>query len=376
MRGRINPQAEWVFVDPEAVVPPDHPLRGIKERVDGVLRRLRPRFEAAYGVTGRPSIPPEQLIKALLLQALYSIRSERQLCEQIAYNLLFRWFLDLRADEAVWHPSAFSDNRERFARHGLVQAFFDSSVAQAIREEAASREHFTVDGTLLEAWASMKSVRPKEEPRDPGGPASGTSNPWKDFRGEKRSNRTHESTTDGEARLMRKSPGESAMLAHSLHVLMENRNGLIVDIRAGEASGTAEREAARAMLRRSRRRHLWLRPKTLGADRGYDEGRFLHDLEARHKITPHVASRMGPIVREDFKGRARRRNRRRQRTAGYWLSQWRRKRVEEILGWLKDIARLRKTRFIGRWKTQLYAYASAAAYNFLRLVRLGREKTA
>lgn len=375
MRGQVDSQNRLIFIDPESMVPGDHPLRGIKERVDRVLRRLRPRFEQAYSRTGRPSIPPERLIKATLLQALYSIRSERQLCEQMQYNLLFRWFIDLPADEAVWNPSTFTDNRERFARHGLLQAFFTSSVAVAIREEAVSLEHFSVDGTLIEAWASMKSVRPKDGPDDPPEPP-GDSNSWKDFRGEKRSNRSHESKTDPEARLAKKSAGQGAILAHSMHVLMENRNGLIADVFVGEANGTEEREAAKEMIRRTRRRHRSLLPRTVGGDRGFDDGRFLHDLERRHRVIPHVAPTSVPVVNRDRNALARKRNQRRSRTRGFQISQRVRKRIEEIFGWLKEVATLRKTRFVGRWKTQMYAFASAAAFNFLRLANLERRATA
>lgn len=375
MRGKADAQNRLIFVDPESMVPPDHPLRGIKERVDGVLRRLQGRFERAYAPCGRPSIPPERLIKATLLQALYSIRSERQLCEQIQYNLLFRWFIDLPADEPVWNPSTFTDNRERFSKHGVLQAFFNSSVALAIKEEAASLEHFSVDGTLIEAWASMKSVRPKDESDDgPQGP--GGSNSWKDFRGEKRSNQTHESKTDPEARLAKKSRGQGAILAHSMHILMENRNGLIADVLVGEANGTEERKAARAMIRRVRSRHRSLSPRTLGGDRGYDDGGFLHDLEKRHRVIPHVAPTSVPVISDDRNALARKRNQRRSRTQGFQISQQVRKRIEEIIGWLKEVADLRKTSFVGRWKTQLYAFASAAAYNFLRLTNLERAASA
>jgi len=364
MRGRTEGQGLMLYaMDLEAMIPEGHPLRAIKVRVDAELRRLAPHFNAAYAQCGRPSIPPEQLIKATLLQALYSIRSERQLCEQIQYNMLYRWFLDLSPEETVWDHSTFSKNRNRFAEYGLMQRFFDSSVAQAVAEEAASEEHFSVDGTLIEAWASMKSVRPKDEPDDPTG---GDSNRWVDWRGEKRSNETHASRTDSEARLARKGRGQAAILAHSLHALMENRNGLLLDLAVEEANGTAEREAAVKLLARVRQRH-WLRPKTIGGDQGYDAGPFLETLEKKFQAVPHVPIE-GPPCDPDRAGyEARCRAYRRRQNVGYRISQCVRKRIEEIWGWLKTIGGLKKTRFVGRWKTQLYAYAAGAAWNFLRL---------
>jgi len=368
MRGRVDAEgAMFCVVDVEELIPADHPLRAIKARVDCELRRMRPAFQKAYAKTGRPSIPPEQLIKATLLQALYTIRSERQLCEQIGYNILYRWFLGLSLDAPVWNHSTFSKNRERFAEHGLMRRFFEGSAAQAIAEEAASQDHFSVDGTLIEAWASMKSVRPKDDPDDP--PPSGESNRWVDWRGQKRSNKTHESKTDGQARLMRKGPGQPAMLSHSMHVLMENRNGLVMDIELEEANGTAEPQCAERMLKRVRKRH-WLRAKTLGADKGYDRGPFLLALERGHGIVPHVATRNDAIRSDTAEAMARRKARWRHGTDGYQASQRIRKRTEEIFGWLKTVGGLRKTRFIGRWKTQIYAYAAAAAYNFMRMSRL------
>jgi transposase len=363
MRGRRDPQnVMFVVADLESVVPADHPLRKIKPLVDEELRRLSPRFNEAYAQDGRPSVPPERLIKATLLQALYSVRSERELCEQIGYNLLYRWFLDMRLDEPVWDHSTFSKNRERLAEHGLVQRFFEGSVARAIQEEAVSDDHFSVDGTLIQAWASLKSFRPKDED-------SGDSNRWGGFSGERRSNQTHESKTDPEARLMRKGKGQASMLAHSMHALMENRHGLIVDVRVAEASGTAERQEAQAMLGRVRRRQ-WLRPKTLGADKGYDDGAFLCRLEDDHHVVPHVAIREGAIKSHTPEADARRRARRRQRTIGYQISQVVRRRIEPALGWIKGTAGLARTRFVGRWKTQLYAFAAGAAYNFLRLAHV------
>ena len=245
-----------------------------------------------------------------------------------------------------------------------MEKFFTGTVAQAICEEAVSEEHFSVDGTLVESWASMKSFRPKDEDDD-----EGDSNGWADFKNKKRSNQTHRSRTDPEALLRRKGGGQEAKLSHSLHTVVDNRNGLIVAVEVAEASGTAERTAAKSMLKKMRRRH-GLRPKTLAADKGYDDGQFLHDVERDLKVKPHVPTRKGPIKATDHKGQARRRARRRKRTLGYRLSERKRRLVEKPFGWLKGIAGLRRTRFVGRWKTKLFAEASAAAYNLLRLTKL------
>jgi transposase len=368
MRGRVEDQGAMFYsFDLEERIPASHPLRKIKARVDREMHCLSPHFDLAYSKIGRPSIPVEQLIKATLLQALYSVRSERQLCEQIAYNMLFQWFLGLLPDKAVWDHSTFSVNRERMAKHGLMEKFFAGSVMQAIELEAASGEHFSVDGSLIAAWASMKSVRPKDEPKDKDG--DGDSNQWANWHGEKRTNETHESKTDPEARLARKGNGQSALLAHSMHLLMENRNGLAMGIVVAEANGTSERQTALEMLREIKRRFK-LRVKTVGADKGYDDGPFLDEMERKLKIVPHVPTREGAIVSHDAPAEARKRARKRQGNKGYSLSQRCRKRIEEIFGWFKDVGGLRKTKFIGRWKIQLQAYAVAAAYNFLRLVNL------
>jgi transposase len=367
MRGRVNAQGAMFYaIDLEALVPLDHPLRAIRKRADAELIRLRPGFNAAYSAMGRPSVPPEQLIKACLLQALYSIRSHRALCEQISYNLLFRWFLGMTPEDAPWDHSTFTKNQERFAEHGLMEKFFSGTVARAIAQEYASSEHLSVDGTLIQAWGSMKSFRPRDEEPPQDGPAD--SNRWVNWHGEKRSNATHESKTDPEARLSRKSDGQGSILAHSLHALMENRSGLLLEMEVEEANGRAEREAARVMLARLRKRHA-LHPKTLGADKGYDDGAFLRALE-KQAIVPHVAVREQTLLAQDESGQARRRMRRRQRNVGYKISQKARRKIEEIFGWLKSIAGLRKARFAGRWKIKLYALAAGAAYNLLRLARL------
>lgn len=372
MEGRPERQKPMFYIlEEESFIPAEHPLRKVKKLADGELRRMRKAFKEAYSHTGRPSVPPEQLIKASLLQALYSIPSERQLCEQIGYNILFRWFLDLPLDAEVWDPTTFTKNRERFEEHGLMRKFFEGSAALAIQASVASEDHFSVDGTLIQSWASMKSVRPKGEKDgdDDSDGEGGDSNRWVDWHGEKRTNKTHESKTDPEARLARKGKGRESILAHSLHALMENRNGILMDIEVDAATGTAERECAERMLRRFRKRH-WKKPKTLGADKSYDAGNFLHRLEHNLKVEPHVAIRKGKIVGKTKEAEARRRARRRRRNRGYQTSQRCRRKVEEIFGWLKTVGGLRKTRFIGRWKTQLSAYAAGAAYNFLRMTRL------
>jgi transposase len=355
----------FYVMDLESLVPRDHPLRAIKPKVDRELARLRPHFNAAYAKGGRPSIPPEQLIKATLLQALYTIRSERRLTQEIRYNFLYRWFLDLKPDASVWDHSTFTKNRARFAEHGLMRRFFEGSVAAAIQAEATSDDHFSVDGTLIESWASMKSFRPKDEDDDD----EGGSNRWVNFQGKKRGNQSHESKTDPEARLARKGPGQGAKLCHSMHALMENRHGLVMDIEVAEANGWAEREAAEVMLARVRRRH-WKRPKTLGADKGYDDGAFLTRLERKHDVRPHVATRTGEIKTRDEAARARRRARGREASEGYRASQRSRRRVEEIFGWLKTIGGMRKARWVGRWKIQDYAYVAAATFNMIRMAKI------
>jgi len=347
-------------------------LRSVKARADAVLSSMRPELEQAYSRLGRPSIPPEMLLKALLLQALYSIRSERQLVEQIQMNLLYRWFLDLSLDAAVWNATTFTKNRKRFERHGLLRSFFDRVVEQALVEEWASGEDFTVDGSLIESYASMKSLRPKEtaqmrvsegaEDADPG-------NPTVSFRGERRRNETHRSLTDPEARLARKSRGQESRLAHGLHVLMENRHGLVMDFAVSEANGTAEREQALRMLRRTTQRQD-VNPRTLAADKGYDAGPFLHTLEAEEGIVPLVPTRGGAIRSDGPAAEARRRARRRRRTKRYEQAQRTRKRVEEIYGWGKTIGGLRRSRHVGRWKIEQTGLIVCAAYNLLRLARM------
>ncbi|MGH9817351.1 MAG: IS5 family transposase [Candidatus Acidiferrales bacterium] len=369
MRGNSKLQNPMFFVaNTEERLPKNHPLRAIKRRADEVLKQMSRVFDAAYSDQGRPSIPPEQLLKALLLEALYSIPSERRLVDAINWNLLYRWFCDLDPDQAMWDATTFTKNRERFERHGLLQKFFDQVVRTALLEEYVSNDHFTVDGTLIQSWASLKSFRPQDEPVDQP-PAEGGSNPSVDFHGDKRRNETHQSTTDPEARLAKKSPGVGAQLSHSGHVLMENRHGLCLDIRVAAADGHAEREMAKKMLRRVERRH-GVKPKTLGADKGFAAGEFLRTLQDDFQITPHVPIAAKPAPPSDPAGAARQRMWKRMQTLGYQVSQKVRKKVEQIFGWLKQPGGLRKVRHVGRWKIQQVAYLWAAAYNLLRLANL------
>jgi transposase len=348
---------------------------------------LNAKLEAAYSTTGRPSVPPERLLKAMLLMALYSVRSERQLCEQIDLNLLFRWFLDMQPSEDAFDASTFSKNRLRLETHGLTHAFFDAVVAEALAKNLCS-EHFSVDGTLIESFASAKSFQPKQEqderPQDEQSkseksknePSDGNgfkpSNPDVDFHGQKRTNATHASKTDPEARLYRKGRGKEAKLSHLGHVLNENRHGLILRVAVTEANGKAEREAATEMLDDFNAKHQRV-PKTMGADKGYDDGEFFLELEDR-QIEPHI-----PLVREPAKLktvrhkkrhpgiRARRRMKQRMKTEGYSLSQKCRKKIEECFGWLKSVAGLDRSRVVGRWKLRQLLEVSAAAFNLVRM---------
>jgi transposase len=374
MRGHADDQLPLFHVFcVEDRIRPDHPLRDIKRRVDRILEGMSAAFDAAYSRTGRPSVPPERLLKALLLMALYSVRSERQLCERIDTDLLFRWFLDLRPSDDAFDATTFTHNRSRLDDHALTATFFAAVVREAIAAGLCS-EHFSVDGTLIESLASAKSFRPREA--DDGDPSDGHGftprNAAVDFHGQKRTNETHVSRTDPEARLYRKSGGQEARLSHMGHLLTENRHGIIVAVAATEASGTAERAAAVAMLDDLASTHA-RRPATLGADKGFDDGEFFRTLEAR-AVVPHV-----PLVKEPrdprtvaYKRqvpgvRARRRMKRRMRTAGYRLSQRCRKKLEEGFGWLKTVAGLDRCRTVGRWKLRQLLEVGAAAYNLVRL---------
>ena len=353
MRGDdLQQQAMFSYISPEARVPKDHPLRPIQIMVDNALFDLAPLFKEMYSYTGRPSIPPEQILRALLLQIFYSIRSERMLVEQLEYNLLFRWFVGLSMDDKVWDHSVFSKNRDRLIKHDVATKFFETIRRQAETAALLSNEHFTVDGTLIEAWASMKSFRPKDD-QDP--PSSGGRNSEVDFKGEKRKNQTHQSTTDPEARLLKKGKGKEAKLCFMGHALMENRSGLVVDSRLTQATGTAERNAALEMIEDV----PGTKQITLGADRGYDVSSFVKDLR-QLRATPHVAQKT--------KGTAI--DKRTTRHAGYQTSLKIRKRVEEIFGWVKTTGVLRKTRHRGLERVECTFTLAVTAYNLVRMRNL------
>jgi len=357
MRGTDVDQGElFSYVTLESRIPQDHPLRPIRKMVDAVLREMSPEFSAMYSHTGRPGIPPERLLRALLLQVLYSVRSERMLMEQMEYNLLFRWFVGMGVNEEVWDPTTFTQNRDRFLAGNVAEGFFALVVAQADRAGLLSDEHFTVDGTLIEAWASMKSVKPKGEPPQ-GPPSGGGRNPSVDFKGQKRANDTHASTTDPDARLYRKGDGKETKLCFMGQVLMENRNGLAVACRLTLAEGTAEREAAKDMVHAIPGGYRI----TVGGDKGYDTADFvqsMRDLDA----TPHVA--------QNTSGRRSAIDGRTTRHAGYAISQVIRKRVEEIFGWTKTVGTMRKTRFRGRERVGWAFTFALAAYDLVRMRNL------
>jgi transposase len=340
------------YLSPEKRVPRDHPLRPLRGMVDRALEELSPRFDALYARTGRPSIAPERLLRALLLQVLYTVRSERQLMEQLDYNLLFRWFVGLSADDPVWDATVFTKNRDRLLAGDLAQAFFGAVLGQAKAKRLLSAEHFTVDGTLIEAWASQKSLVRREDAEDRGSDDDDPGNPTVNFRGQRRSNGSHVSATDPEARLVKRK-GEASRLAYQGHVLMENRNGLVVDAVCTEADGYVEREAALELLGDRR--------GTLGADRGYDTQAFVGALR-RRGVTPHVA--------QNTSGRSSAIDGRTTRHPGYAESQRRRKRVEEIFGWLKTVALLRKARHRGVDRVGWMFLFSLAVYNLVRMRNL------
>jgi transposase len=339
-------------------VPAGHPLRRIKAIVDQVLQGMDDQFRSLYQANGRPSIPPEHLLKASLLMALYSIRSERQLCEQLRFNVLFKWFLDLNLLDEPFDQSSFSKNSERLLNTEIASEFLAQVVLEARRRKLLSSEHFTVDGTLIEAWASTKSFRPRDEQDPPSGAAGGGRNVAVDFHGERRSNETHVSRTDPEARLARKGRGQPAKLSYAGHVLMENRSGLVVDAMLTQATGTAEREAALTMLKRSPYRR---KRATLGADKGYDTRQFVSDCRAV-QVTAHVA--------QNTSGRRSAIDSRTTRHQGYQVSQRIRKRVEEGFGWLKTVGATRKLRYIGQKRNEYWFKLSMAGYNLVRMANL------
>jgi len=352
MRGRLDNQVTMlVSLTPDQLVPQDHPIRRIKAIVDQALKDMSPTFNRMYADLGRPSIPPEHLLKACLLIALYSIRSERQFCERLQYDLLFKWFLDLNIMDPAFDASSFSKNKERLLEHRVAHEFLSAVIKDARRRKLLSEDHFTVDGTLLEAWASFKSFRPKDGGETPG---NGENNPSVDFHGEHRANDTHQSTTDPEARLARKGKGKEARLCFAGHVLMENRTGLVVDVIVTQANGTAERDTALDMLEKVPGKHRI----TLGADKGYDTQDFIASCREMN-VTPHLARRQWSIL-----------DKRTTRHEGYQVSQRIRKRVEEIFGWIKTIGGGRKLRYQGVARNQLWAELTTAAYNLVRMVKL------
>jgi transposase len=357
MRGEDQQQNHiFSYLSPEMRVRKDHPLRAIRAMVDEVLTQLSRRFDTMYASVGRPSIPPEKLLRAQLLQMLYSIRSERLLMEEMDYNLLFRWFVGLNADDQVWDATTFTKNRDRLLEADIAKEFLARVVAQAQAKGLTSDEHFTVDGTLLEAWASQKSFQAKEG--KPAPPPDDPGNPTVNFRGERRSNETHESKTDPEAQLARKSEGKESKLSYSGNLLVENRNGLIVKAEVFAANGTAERDAALIMLEQI----PGGKQVTVGGDKGFDTRDFV--AECRHLgVTPHVAQNLGRRGGSAIDGRT-------THHPGYRLSQKKRKRIEECFGWLKTIALLRKVRHRGVCKVDWIFTFACAAYNLVRIRKL------
>jgi transposase len=357
MRGTDLQQGHvFSYLSPEQRVRRDHPLRPIRTLVDRILKQLSRQFDAMYAKVGRPSIPPEQLLRALLLQMLYSVRSERLLVEEIDYNILFRWFVGLSLDDPVWDATVFTKNRDRLLKAEVAQGFLKQVVAHAGEQGWTSDEHFTVDGTLLEAWASLKSFQLKDKVESP--PPDDPGNPTVNFHGEERSNATHESSTDPEAQLARKGTGKEAKLSYSGNLLVENRNGLIVQSQVWEATGVAERYAALQMLQEI----PGDRPATVGGDKGYDTTEFVSECRHLH-ITPHVAQNLKRRGGSAIDGRT-------TRHVGYALSQKKRKRIEECFGWLKTIALLRKVRHRGTLKVDWMFTLACAAYNLVRMRNL------
>ena len=361
MRGEDHQQDQlFSYGSLEQRVPEGHPLRPIRAMVDEALKGLSARFDEIYGEDGRKSIPPERLLRALLLQMLYSVRSERMLMEQLRYNLLFRWFVGLSADEPVWHPTVFTKNRDRLLDGAISEEFFSLIVGQAGTRGLLSDEHFTVDGTLIEAWAGQKSFQRKQNGGDALNPPPGDpgSNPTVNWHKEKRSNETHESSTDPMARLFKKTRGAEAKLGYLGHLLTENRNGLVVDIRLTQATGTAEREAAVEMIAN----RPASKKATLGGDKGYDTRAFVEHVRSLN-VTPHVAQNVNRAGGSTIDART-------TQHESYAISQRKRKRVEEVFGWLKTIALQRKTRFRGTERVGWMFTMAAAAYNLVRMRNL------
>lgn len=356
MRGQDHQQSDiFSYLSPEQRVRQDHPLRAIRAMADLALESMSKRFDSMYAKTGRPSIPPEKLLRAQLIQMLYSVRSERLLMEEIDYSVLYRWFVGMNLDEPVWDVTVFTKNRDRLLDGDVAREFLCEVVKQAQEKNLTSDEHFTVDGTLIEAWASLKSFQGKDQknmpPDDPG-------NPTVDFHGEKRSNQTHESTTDPDAHLARKGSGKEAKLSYNGNLLTENRNGLIVTTEVFQANGTAERDAALVMLEQIPGESQ----VTVGGDKGYDTRDFV--AECRNmKVTPHVAQNTKRSGGSAIDGRT-------TRHGGYEVSQKKRKRIEECFGWLKTIALMRKVRHRGLEKVGWVFTFAAAVYNLVRMKNL------
>ena len=362
MRGADQQQSHiFSYVSPDERVRKDHPLRTVRAMVDEVLKQLSRRFDAMYAKVGRPSIPPEQLLRAQLLQLLYSIRSERLLMEEIDYSVLFRWFIGLNLDDEVWDATVFTKNRDRLLEADVAKEFLAHVVEQARGQGLTSDEHFTVDGTLLEAWAGAKSFQPKDKkqapPDDPG-------NPTVNFRGERRSNETHESKTDPESLLARKGEGKESKLSYTGNLLVENRNGLIVDAEVFQANGTAERDAALVMLEKL----AGTQPVTVGGDKGFDTRDFVKECR-NLRVTPHVAQNHERRGGSAIDGRT-------TRHAGHVVSQRKRKRIEECFGWLKTVALMRKVRHRGVCKVDWIFTFACAAYNLVRMRNLAAAVSA
>jgi len=357
MRGDDRQQADmYSYISPEERVRANHPLRTVRAMADEALKNMSKRFDTMYAKTGRPSIPPEKLLRAQLIQMLYSIRSERLLMEEIDYSMLFRWFVGMNLDEPVWDVTVFTKNRNRLLEGDVAREFLCEVIAQAQTKGLTSDEHFTVDGTLIEAWASLKSFQRKDQ--NNGAPPDDPGNPTVNFHGESRRNDTHESTTDADALLARKGSGKEAKLSYNGNLLTENRNGLIVNTEVFQANGTAERDAALIMLEQI----PGTRRVTVGADKGYDTKDFIS--ECRHlKVTPHVAQNVNRNGGSAIDGRT-------ARHEGYAISQRKRKRIEECFGWLKTIALMRKVRHRGIEKVGWVFTFAAAAYNLVRMRNL------
>jgi len=384
MRGKANRQPNlFVHINLEEKVPADHPLREIKRMTDEALKAMSRTFAAAYSETGRPGVPPERLLKAMVLLALYTVRSERALCERIEFDLLFRWFLDMTPDEECFDHSVFSVNRERLEKLEVTRKFKERIVFMAIDAGLISDDHFSVDGSLLQSHASLKSLKhiekikaekeaaakAKADGEDKPKGDRPDSNGWVDFKGQRRGNATHRSTTDPESRLFTKGSGQAALLYHSMHVLMENRNGFAIDIQIDAADGKCEHRSALKLIDRVGRSY-GIEPSTLGADKNYDCGSLLVELDKRD-VDAHVACKSVKEIDPNDPGSWERwHNQQRQQEPGYKVSQQKRKRAEEIFGWFKQIGGLRRSRLVGRWKIQQLADVALSTLNMVRMMKL------